>query len=95
MREEESPEVFGMPNVDPHTRACLNLWATVMREAIRSAKNGRRDAVSWLESDTERVGGFRWLCSVFDYDPEFLRKAIASAQISHDQSQCEDAAFSD
>ena len=95
MTEDMLPSIADFPNLDQQTRACLNLWGTVMLQGVRAARWGRSDAKRWLESNSEQVGGFRWLCSLFNYDPDTLRRAIVSAPTSPDQSHPEDEASSD
>ena len=95
MTEDTLPPIADFPNLDQQTRACLNLWGAVMLQGVRSARWGRSDAKRWLESNSEQVGGFRWLCSLFNYDPGTLRRAIVSAPTSPDQSHPEDEASSD
>lgn len=95
MNMEDIPSAAANKSLDHHTRACLNLWATVMAQGIREAKWGRLEAKRWVASENEHPGSFRWMCSLFDYDPDFIRRAIASYRPSPDQSQPEDVAFFD
>lgn len=60
-------------------QACLGLWAEVLRYAISDACGGslrRREAKRWIESNAERVGGFVWICGLFDLEPDVVREKV-------------------
>lgn len=56
------------------------------RNKLRSLPTGveiiddEGSAVRWIVSDSTRVGGFVWVCSILDHDPERVRSRITLAR---------------
>jgi hypothetical protein len=36
----------------------------------------RLEALDWVQEMSDNIGGFAWCCSLFDADPEYLRRKM-------------------
>ena len=75
-----------MISVDMDTSTCLRLWAAVLVQAAEDAWSGNeldsRTARRWLVSEDQRIGGFVWVCGLFDLDPERTAAEILRSKIT-------------
>jgi len=56
-----------------------NLWAAVLRQAIKDAKHSLNNSLTspglWFCSKSRAVGSFLWICGVLNLDPNSVRPA--------------------
>jgi hypothetical protein len=54
-----------------------NLWAAVLKQAIKDAQQNVKGALTspqlWFESESQTVGSFLWICSALNIDPDSVR----------------------
>lgn len=60
----------------------LRLVASVMLEAVKDFRDGKRDAIAWFKSDEGYPFSFCWCCDVLDMSAESVRAAINSPNFS-------------
>jgi len=61
--------------------ACKRLWAAVLDQAVKEARAGKQymlvdKARAWLESESQEVGSFLWICLVLNLDPQSIRSCL-------------------
>lgn len=54
-----------------------NLWAAVLKQAIKDAKNTLNNSLTspglWFSSRSHEIGSFLWICGILNVDPESVR----------------------
>jgi hypothetical protein len=63
-------------------KACKNLWAAVLEQAIQDAQCEMasnkenveyiftRNALEWFYGEGREIGSFLWICNILDIDPK-------------------------
>lgn len=54
-----------------------NLWAAVLKQAIKDAKKSLNNSLAspalWFSSDNQEIGSFLWICGILNVDPKSVR----------------------
>ena len=87
-------EVTGIesePDLDPEIIGCLRLWGYVLIRMTHDvtkknvAERNRDAALFWFQTESwteDDVGSFRWVCDLFDTDPDWARRSVASGRLA-------------
>ena len=62
---------------DPiEVKLCKQLWAAVFELAVHDIVKDRYGARQWMQSYRHEPGSFTWLCEVFGYDPDYVKRIV-------------------
>jgi hypothetical protein len=57
---------------------CKSLWASVLEQAVKDARNDAEGAWAWLHSEDQGIGSFLWICDIFEISPDLIRSNIGN-----------------